>query len=143
MTETIGLYIKNTIDFINKLPNNIAWIKNETGELKEANEGKEYYDAFFNRWGELNYTPQYRELAKKAEDIVYKTLLDNKPMYKHYEHSSSYELSEEAKKIRDIACDIYSYVIWLQMPDMFTDRTKKYMERIYNKWIHKEKNEHN
>ena len=128
--------IEQVDEFMAKLPVRINWIKNITGELKRADDSfNDYYTSFFNIWESLDYTPEFQKLAKKAETIVYDKLTDNKSLYKHYEHPLSYVMSDDAKRYYDVACDIYTYVIWLQNPKLFPEETKKYCERIYNKWI--------
>ena len=123
-------------EFIDKLPSRIEWIKKDTRELKGADDGyKDYYIWFFNIWKILDYTPELRHLAFKASEVVYHIALDGKPMYKHFENCMSYEMSEEAKRVYWCATDIYTYVIWLQKPELFPNVTRFYCERIYKKWI--------
>jgi hypothetical protein len=124
---------------MDKLPEKIAWVKNEKGTLPSAeSNGMEYYDSFFNIWRDLDYTPDLRSLAYKAQDIVYDTLTDYQPLYKHYEHPLSYEMSDNAKRFYWIATDIYIYVVWLQAKDRFPDRTRLYCKKIYRTWIGRE-----
>jgi len=122
--------------FIDELPDKIKWIKNlSDAELEQDGTGKDYYDSFFDFWKELDYTPDLQPLAKKANTIVYDTLTEHKPLYKHYENPVSYEMSDDAKRFYWVAGAIYDYVIWLQAPNRFPDKTKIYCEKIYNKWI--------
>ena len=123
--------------FIGELPKMIEWIKDLNDiELEQDGTGKEYYTSFFNIWKGLDYTPDLTSLAKKAETIVYDTLVDG-PIHKHYENPLSYELSDDAKRYYWVAGDIYTYVIWLQEPNRFPDKTRLYFDKIYKKWIKK------
>lgn len=122
-------------EFIDELPIKIEWVKNLTNaELEQNGTDDGFYECYFNIWKELNYTPDLQPLAKKANTLVYDFLTDNN-QYKFYKNSLSYELSDDAKRYYWLACDIYNYVIWLQSPDRFPEKTKKYMEKIAAKWL--------
>ena len=126
---------KDVKEFIDNIPKNIEWVKTIKDELEDVGVDDEFYDSFFDIWKELDYTPDLQPLAAKANTIVYDTLTNHKPLYKHYENALSYELGDDAKRFYWVACDIYNYVIWLQDPDRFPDKTRLYCEKIYNKWI--------
>jgi len=122
----------NIEKFINDLPERISWIRTvDVDKVLSSIDETDYY-IYFNEWKDLNYIGS--ALAKKAETIVFNTLVDGST-HKHYEHPLSYELSEDAKRIRPIANNIYSYVIYLQLKDRLSDKAKAYckqMEKLIN-----------
>ena len=113
--------------FIKELPNRISWINDvDIDKIISLIDDKDYY-VYFNEWKDLNYDGG--SLAKKAETSVFNTLVDG-DIHKHYENPLSYELSDNAKKIRPIANNIYSYVIYLQLKDRFSDKAKLYCKQM-------------
>ena len=131
--------------FIDELPKKIAWLKKENiaDIIKKDSEriDKEYQSCFFEDWA--NITDNWSKFkdtevkAHLASEIVFHELLDGKQMYEHYENPLSYELSEDAKTIREIACDVYNYVIWLQLKDLFPKArlTRDYCKKRVSRWL--------
>ena len=114
-------------NFIETLPERIQWLKNaDIDKVISMIDDTDYY-VYFNEWEKLNYDG--KSLAKKAETVVFDTLV-NGSVHKHYENPLSYELSEDAKKIRPIANNIYTYVIYLQLKDNFSDKAKAYCKQM-------------
>ena len=117
----------NADEFVDKLTENIQWLKNQNiQKIKKSIDESDYY-TFFHEWRDLNYSGS--ALAKKAETIVF-TELVNDDIHKHYEHPLSYELTEEACNVRDAAVGIYFYVIYLQIKDKLSKKAKNYCEQL-------------
>lgn len=117
----------NVNEFVDKLPENIQWLKNQNiQKIKDSIDESDYY-MFFHEWRDLNYIGS--TLAKKAETIVFNELV-NDDIHKHYENPLSYELTEEACIVRDVAVGIYLYVIYLQIKDKLSEKAKNYCEQL-------------
>jgi len=113
--------------FIEELPNRISWIKDvNIDKIVSLIDDADYY-VYFNEWKDLNYAGG--SLAKKAETVVFNTLVDGN-IHTHYKNPLSYELTESANMIRPIANNIYSYVIYLQLKDRFSDKAKAYCKQM-------------
>ena len=117
----------NVNGFVDKLPENIQWLKNQNiQKIKDSIDESDYY-TFFYEWRDLNYIGS--ALAKKAETIVFNELV-NGDIHKHYENPLSYELTNEACIVRDAAVGIYLYVIYLQIKDKLSEKAKEYCKQL-------------
>lgn len=133
LNHTIIGDVMKVDEFINQLPENIQWLKNQNiQKIKDSIDETDYY-TFFHEWEDLNYIGS--ALAKKAETIVFDELVIG-DVHKHYEHPLGYELSEEAKIVRAAANSIYLYVIYLQIKDKLSKKAKEYCKQL-EIWIKK------
>ena len=132
-------------DFIGLINTTLKRDREHINNIPEQKRDKQYYSEFFYPMMGIEGTifeetkkrmDNARSLAIQVHDAVYQILLNGKPMYKHFENCLSYEMSEEAKKIRWIACDVYDYVVYLQMIDLFPVSTRKYLCDRLEKILH-------
>ena len=116
--------------FIDELPERIEWLKNVNfKEIISIIDGdSNFYYTYSNEWIE-NLNSDGMEKAKVCEDIVFDVLVDGE-LYKKYNNPMSYELTDEADKVRKVANCIYTYAIYLQHKNNFSDKAAAYCKQM-------------
>ena len=87
-----------------------------------------FYYTYFNEWIE-NLNHDGEEKASICEDIVFDVLVDG-DLYKKYNNPMSYELTDESDKVRKVSNCIYTYAIYLQHKNNFSNKAAAYCKQM-------------